>query len=36
MENEVDDVYISQVTGEPVYVDTKGILYKLTKAEDEK
>jgi hypothetical protein len=36
MESEVDDVYISQVTGEPVYVDIKWILYKLTKEEDEK
>lgn len=36
MESEVDDVYISQVTGEPVYVDIKGIMYKLTKVEDEK
>ncbi|WP_367766470.1 acetyltransferase [Lacticaseibacillus paracasei] len=36
MESEVDDVYISQVTGEPVYVEIKGVLYKLTKVEDEK
>ncbi|WP_445238911.1 acetyltransferase [Lacticaseibacillus paracasei] len=36
MESEVDDVYISQVTGEPGYVDIKGIMYKLTKVEDEK
>lgn len=36
MESEVDDVYISQVTGEPVYVEIKGTLYKLTKVEDEK
>lgn len=36
MESEVDDVYISQVTGEPVYVDIKEILYKLTKVEEEK
>ncbi|MDM7525452.1 acetyltransferase [Lacticaseibacillus paracasei] len=36
MESEVDDVYISQATGEPVYVDIKGILYKLTKVEGEK
>lgn len=36
MESEVDDVYISQVTGEPVYVDIKGNLYKLTKVEEEK
>ena len=36
MESEVDDVYISKVTGEPVYVDIKGILYKLTKVEEEK
>ena len=36
MENEVDDIYISQVTGEPVYADIKGILYNLTKVEDEK
>lgn len=36
MEPEVDDVYISQVTGEPVYVGIKGIMYKLTKVEDEK
>ena len=36
MENEVDDIYISQVTGERVYADVKGILYKLTKVEDEK
>lgn len=25
MESEVDDVYISQVTGEPVYVDIKEV-----------
>ena len=36
MEPEVDDVYISQVTSEPVYVDIKGTLYELTKVEDEK
>ena len=36
MESEVDDVYISQVTGDPVYVEIKGIMYKLTKVEDEK
>ena len=36
MDSEVDDIYISQVTGEPVYVDIKGIMYKLTKVEDEK
>ena len=36
MESEVDDVYISQVTGEQVYVEIKGIMYKLTKVEDEK
>lgn len=36
MEPEVDDVYISQATGEPVYVDIKGTLYKLTKVEEEK
>ena len=36
MESEVDDVYISQVTGQPVYVEIKGIMYKLTKVEDEK
>nr|WP_225422245.1 hypothetical protein [Lacticaseibacillus paracasei] len=30
MESEVDDVYISQVTGEPVYVDIKGTLLKRT------
>lgn len=36
MDPEVDDVYISQVTGEPGYVDIKGTLYKLTKVEDEK
>lgn len=36
MESEVDDVYISQVTGEPVYEDIKGIMYKITKIEDEK
>ncbi|RWZ65700.1 acetyltransferase [Lacticaseibacillus paracasei] len=36
MESEVDVVYISQVTGDPVYVDIKGTLYKLTKVEDEK
>lgn len=31
MESEVDDVYISQVTGEPVYVDIKGIYTSLRK-----
>lgn len=36
MEPEVDDVYTSQVTGDPVYVDIKGTLYKLTKVEEEK
>lgn len=36
MEPEVDDVYVSQVTGDPVYVEIKGIMYKLTKVEDEK
>lgn len=36
MESEVDDVYIYQATGKPVYVDIKGTLYKLTKVEDEK
>lgn len=36
MEPEVDDVYTSQATGEPVYVDIKVIMYKLTKVEDEK
>ena len=36
MKPEVDDVYISQATGEPVYVDIKGIMYKLTKVEDKK
>lgn len=36
MGSEVDDVYTSQVTGEPVYVDIKGIMYKLTKVEEEK
>lgn len=36
MEPEVDDAYISQVTGDPVYVEIKGIMYKLTKVEDEK
>lgn len=36
MNPEVDDVCISQVTGEPVYVDIKGTLYKLAKVEDEK
>ncbi|MCT3325960.1 acetyltransferase [Lacticaseibacillus paracasei] len=35
MRPEVDDVYISKVTGEPVYVEIKGTLYKLTKVEDE-